>query len=248
MGIQIIKKNDQAFGSFNNGEIIENKPIGFPQDGGKTKPYSNLFYWAHASAKVGSTIGLHPHRGFEIVSYVLKGTIRHYDTKTDKWWSLDQGDLQVIKSGNGISHSEELKSNSVIFQIWFDPNISKSLYKEAEYKDYESSSFPLDHENNLSIKTIVGKNSPANLDTEGIHMEEIIIKENTERSINSKNTYSIYVLEGTCMMNDIQIEQDDFIKVQELNKLSFEVEMPVKIFAITSPKTPSYKSYYNSQL
>ena len=48
MSIQLIKREQQADGNFNNGEILEKKPIGFPQDGGITKPYSNLFYWAHA--------------------------------------------------------------------------------------------------------------------------------------------------------------------------------------------------------
>ena len=48
MPVEIFNKNQQASGSFNNGEILENKPIGFPQDGGQLKPYSNLFYWAHA--------------------------------------------------------------------------------------------------------------------------------------------------------------------------------------------------------
>ena len=48
MAIEFIEKNKQASGNFNNGEILENKPIGFPQDGGLLKPYSNLFYWAHA--------------------------------------------------------------------------------------------------------------------------------------------------------------------------------------------------------
>ena len=46
--IRVIENKNQAKGAFNNGEILENKPIGFPQDGGETKPYSNLFYWAHA--------------------------------------------------------------------------------------------------------------------------------------------------------------------------------------------------------
>ena len=246
MALQIIKKSDQAYGSFNNGDIFENKPIGFPQDEGKTKPYSNLFYWAHASAKINSTIGLHPHRGFEIVSYVLKGTIRHYDTKTDKWWDLNQGDLQVIKSGSGLSHSEELKKNSVIFQIWFDPNMTKSLYQEPDYKDYKSDCFPTNNKQNLSLKTIVGKNSPVNLDSEGIEMEEISILENTEWSVDLNKIYSIYILDGKGMLNNKQIGVDDFITVNELEKLSFKVKEPLKIFAITSPKNPSYKSYYNS--
>ena len=48
MNLKIYNISEQAKGNFNNGEILENKPIGFPQDGGKLKPYSNLFYWAHA--------------------------------------------------------------------------------------------------------------------------------------------------------------------------------------------------------
>ena len=48
MKIEVLKKADQANGNFNNGEILEKKPIGFPQDGGNSNPYSNIFYWAHA--------------------------------------------------------------------------------------------------------------------------------------------------------------------------------------------------------
>ena len=55
----------------NNGEILENKPIGFPGDGGKLKPYSNIFYWLMRGQDQKSTIGLHPHQGFEICSFVL---------------------------------------------------------------------------------------------------------------------------------------------------------------------------------
>ena len=68
-----VSKEEQAYGAFNGGEIVENKPIGFNREGGKLKPYSNLFYWANAIANVDSTIGLHPHQGFEIMSFILEG-------------------------------------------------------------------------------------------------------------------------------------------------------------------------------
>ena len=32
--IEIYTKDQQAYGEFNQGDIIENKPIGFPMDGG----------------------------------------------------------------------------------------------------------------------------------------------------------------------------------------------------------------------
>ena len=41
--IEVFKKENQPYGEFNNGEIIENKPIGFPNDRGSTSSYSNLF-------------------------------------------------------------------------------------------------------------------------------------------------------------------------------------------------------------
>ena len=39
MGVTIFKKEGQANGNFNTGEILEKKPIGFSQDGGELKPF-----------------------------------------------------------------------------------------------------------------------------------------------------------------------------------------------------------------
>ena len=142
MKINFYPPSKQANGNFNFGEIVEKKPIGFPQDGGQLKPFSNLFYWAHAwTTGKRSTIGLHPHQGFEICTFVLRGSINHFDTKLNKWVRLDEGDVQIIRSGNGISHSEEILENSEIFQIWFDPDLSKSLKKPASYNDYKIDEF-----------------------------------------------------------------------------------------------------------
>ena len=142
MSINILKKMTKQMVILTMEKFLKKKPIGFPQDGGKLKPYSNLFYWAHAWAPLNdSIIGLHPHRGFEICSFVLKGEIEHYDTLLDKWIKLSKGDVQVIKAGKGISHSEKLKKGSEIFQIWFDPNIQESLYINASYSDFKIKRF-----------------------------------------------------------------------------------------------------------
>ena len=142
MSILIYNKEDQASGNFNSGEILEKKPIGFPQDVGELKPYSNLFYWANAwTPNSKSTIELHPHQGFEICSFVIKGGIKHYDSKQQKWIPLIKGDVQIIRAGSGISHAEEILDKSEIFQIWFDPDISKTLLDDATYDDYKSNDF-----------------------------------------------------------------------------------------------------------
>ena len=119
--IRIINKSEQAYGAFNGGEIVENKPLGFPREGGATKAYSSLFYWANAIAKKDSTIGLHPHQGFEIMSFVLDGEIKHFDTKANEWKPLQKGDAQIIRSGNGISHSEFMGRRSSKNTKWRTP-------------------------------------------------------------------------------------------------------------------------------
>jgi hypothetical protein len=39
MAIDIYRRHEQADGQFNGGEILEKKPIGFPQDGGTLRTF-----------------------------------------------------------------------------------------------------------------------------------------------------------------------------------------------------------------
>ena len=125
--IEVYTKNQQSFGEFNGGEIIEkNKPIGFPHESGGSKAYSNIFYWAFAKGKKASTIGLHPHKGFEIMTYVINGSIKHYDTLIKKWITLNKGDVQIIQSGSEFHIQNIWRKIHQFFQIWFDPNLENS--------------------------------------------------------------------------------------------------------------------------
>ena len=244
MAIEIIPKDQQASGQFNGGQIIENKPIGFPQDGGNVRPYSNLFYWAYAEAVEESTIGLHPHQGFEIMSFVLKGAIRHYDTKLKEWRRLEVGDAQIIRSGNGISHAEHMENGSAMFQIWIDPNLGKTLEIPASYDDYKSSEFPKIDQGSIQIKTFVGKDSPFQMDTEGVEISELSFGKGVfEYSLNENNVYSLYFLRGGATINGEKTAQDDFVKVMDVTQLKIESETDSKIFLISSPKDVLYKTY-----
>ncbi|MBT3611506.1 MAG: hypothetical protein HN522_01005 [Flavobacteriales bacterium] len=237
--IEVFKKEDQAYGQFNNGEIIENKPIGFPTDGGPISSYSNLFYWAHAIAKSDSTIGLHPHKGFEIITFVISGSIKHYDTLIDKWIKLDKGDVQVIQSGSGISHSEFIQKNSSIFQIWFDPNIHKTLYDKPKYKDYKSNFFKI--KNNK--KTIIGKDSSLKIKSEDIEIFELKLTEDIILNLNSKKYYSIYLLSGKIALKEKEINNHDFIKISNENNISLQIINESNLFVIASPINVSYETY-----
>ncbi|HRI61251.1 MAG TPA: pirin family protein [Saprospiraceae bacterium] len=244
MSVRIIPKEQQGYGAFNGGEIVENKPIGFPQDHSTVRPYSNLFYWAHARAMTDSTIGLHPHQGFEICSFVLNGEIRHYDTKLKEWRPLKAGDVQIIRAGNGISHSEFIAKDGEIFQIWFDPDLTKTLDKPATYDDYKAADFPVKTENGVTVKTLAGPGSPFRMDTPGVEVFQIEIENGTYTlPADSTKIYSAYVLEGEVLFNGEDAKPSDFVQITEQSKIELQSLAGAKVFIIASPLTPGYRTY-----
>jgi redox-sensitive bicupin YhaK (pirin superfamily) len=244
MGVTIVKKIQQAFGQFNGGEILENKPIGFPREGGFFKPYSNLFYWAHAWSDKGSTIGLHPHQGFEIMSFVLKGTIDHFDTKLNKWLRLNEGAAQIIRAGNGISHSERINAGSHIFQIWFDPNLDKTLSQEASYNDYELTEFPLQKDEQKSKLTYKGEGSPLLMDTPGIEIYSYELNQGEHViELDESKVSSIYLVNGSAELDEGELETNDFVVVENSNNFTINSKENSILFVISSPKELEYNTY-----
>ncbi|KAG8420480.1 hypothetical protein J3459_011000 [Metarhizium acridum] len=83
--------------------------------------------------KANSGFPTHPHRDFEIFSYILSGELTHRDSmltkgseggQSDKFYRMHRGDVQFTTGGTGIAHSEfnEHKSDTVHFlQIWAIP-------------------------------------------------------------------------------------------------------------------------------
>lgn len=242
MKLKIIRREDQPDGQFNGGAVLEKRPVFY--DGEHTFPYSNLFYWAHAWSEKGSTIGLHPHQGFEILSFILKGEIEHYDTKNKTWNKLREGDVQIIRSGSGISHAEKLKENSSIFQVWFDPDLNKSIREPASYDDYISEAFPVKKENDVDVKTFIGAGSPLHMNTEGIVVKELKLqpgKHNLE--IPADKVWSVFVQEGSMNVGEEKLDAEDFFIVSETQSFSIDALTSLKLFIIESPLKPSYQTY-----
>jgi quercetin 2,3-dioxygenase len=83
--------------------------------------------------KANSGFPTHPHRDFEIFSYILSGELTHRDSmlakgaeggQSDKFYRMHRGDVQFTTGGTGIAHSEmnEHNSDTVHFlQIWAIP-------------------------------------------------------------------------------------------------------------------------------
>ena len=85
--------------------------------------------------------GTHPHSNMEIVSIPLEGDLEHRDSMNNMS-IINEGDIQVMSAGTGITHSEYNKNTDKevkFLQIWVFPkekNVSPR-YDQISIKEIE---------------------------------------------------------------------------------------------------------------
>jgi quercetin 2,3-dioxygenase len=237
--IQIIQKSDQFNDVIFGGKFHANKPV----YNGKSnvKPYSSLFYWSNGYVDDNCEFGLHPHEGFEIMTFLFEGTIEHYDTATKIWTPLNAGDFQVIQSNSGIRHQEKVSKNSRAFQIWFDPNFYEAVKLNPSYIDYHAKNFQSIEENGIKILTYVGKGSTAKALTPNLTIKKLAFDTQTKKeiSLSESMSYTFYVLNGNGKAENQTIEKDDAIRISNATKL--EIDFQGELFYIETPTNLNYK-------
>ncbi|MFO1394349.1 MAG: pirin family protein [Steroidobacteraceae bacterium] len=85
----------------------------------------------------------HPHRGFETVTYMLEGRMRHEDVLGNRG-DLGPGDVQWMTAAHGIIHSEmpqQTEGRMRGFQLWINLPAREKM-KPAAYRDIPSSVIP----------------------------------------------------------------------------------------------------------
>ena len=86
----------------------------------------------------------HPHRGFETVTYMLDGHMRHEDHLGNRG-DLSPGDVQWMTAARGIIHSEmpqQSEGRMRGFQLWINLP-SKEKMKPAHYRDIPAQQIPV---------------------------------------------------------------------------------------------------------
>ncbi|MBB6671082.1 pirin family protein [Cohnella nanjingensis] len=160
MKIETYSPERQGTGFFDGGKITEQKPIGFPREGGAVTRVGPLFYWAWFRAEAPAAIGLHPHQGFEIVTYVLSGEVFHGDTLGTRS-TVSAGGAQAMRTGSGVQHEEAMQGEGTEgFQIWFEPHLSQSIKTAPSYMQFEHEAFPVSREDGVEVKTVIGEGAP----------------------------------------------------------------------------------------
>ena len=107
----------------------------------------------------------HPHRGFETVTYMLDGHLRHED-HLGHTGDLKSGGVQWMTAGRGIIHSEmpqQERGRMRGFQLWINLPAREKM-KPAGYRDIQPEEIPVvELANGGRVKVIAGT-----LDVDGV--------------------------------------------------------------------------------
>lgn len=99
----------------------------------------------------------HPHRGFETVTYMLAGRMRHRDNRGHEG-VIEPGGVQWMTAGRGIVHSEMPEQTEGLmrgFQLWV--NLPARLKMSAPaYQEYGPDRMPVEVREGATVKVIAG--------------------------------------------------------------------------------------------
>jgi redox-sensitive bicupin YhaK (pirin superfamily) len=103
----------------------------------------------------------HPHRGFETVTYMLEGKMKHADN-TGREGIIGTGGIQWMRAGRGIVHSEmpeQTEGRMRGFQLWV--NLPAALkMSEPGYQEFEAGEIPVEtRTSGAKVKVIAGTTS-----------------------------------------------------------------------------------------
>lgn len=101
----------------------------------------------------------HPHRGFETVTYMLDGRMRHRDNHGNEGL-LVPGSVQWMTAGRGLVHSEMPEQQEGLmrgFQLWVNLPAAMKM-GEPRYQEFEPALIPVvEPAFGVSVKVIAGE-------------------------------------------------------------------------------------------
>ncbi len=119
----------------------------------------------------------HPHRGFETVTYMLAGRMRHRDNHGHSGL-LGPGSVQWMTAGRGIVHSEMPEQENGLmwgFQLWVNLP-AKDKMTTPRYQEFDPAAVPtLDASGGIKLRLVAGRIGDAAGPVVGIATEPMLV-------------------------------------------------------------------------
>ncbi len=183
----------------------------------------------------------HPHRGFETVTYILDGQMRHADSRGNEG-VIKAGGVQWMTAGRGILHSEMPEQQEGLlkgFQLWVNLPKSEKMC-EPKYQEFSAQQLPVDNTvGAYSIKVIAGKtdagiagpvtnvhSSPLYLDVQ-MHEQGVF-----KQSIASTHNAVVYVISGQLSVADVAVKAGQLAVFGDGDALYLEAQQASRFLVI----------------
>ena len=170
----------------------------------------------------GGGFDTHPHRDMEIISYVLRGALKHRDSMGTEA-VMKAGDVQRISAGTGVLHSEHNFSpiDPVHFlQIWIVPD------RKGAKPDYAEKSFAKAPRGQLHLVASKGGRDgsiPINQDAD-LYLAKLDPGHSVAHSLSAGRHAWIHVAEGTATVNGETLNAGDALALSEEPEIRIEGE------------------------
>ena len=180
----------------------------------------------------------HPHRGIETVTYMLSGKFEHEDSTGAKG-KMSSGDVQWMKTGGGIIHSEmpamsEGKLHG--FQLWVNMPAKFKLNK-PEYIYIDAKEMQIHKDKDKKVKVIAGKFGEIEGPIKGHNVEPVyfdieIAKEKVFNfELPSTHNSLIYLING-----EIKIGENNHDAIKDSNLIILTKGKRLKVYSLTKAK------------
>ncbi len=185
----------------------------------------------------GMGFSTHAHHNMEIISIPLEGDLEHKDSMGNTT-VIREGDIQAMSAGTGVQHSEKNKNRDrkvKFLQIWILP---KKPNVDPRYDQITL--------NKNSLKNRFQQILSPNPNDEGvwIHQDSWFYLGDFSGDLdveyllnNSANGVYIFLLEGSCTIEDQLLEKRDGYGISEATKLNIRIEGRAKILLMEVPLT-----------
>ena len=185
----------------------------------------------------------HPHRGIETVTYMLQGEFEHEDSTGAKG-KMSSGDVQWMKTGSGIIHSEmPAMSEGRLhgFQLWINMPAKLKMSK-PDYIYIDSDKMSVHKDQDKQIKVIAGKFEKAEGPVKGHNIQPVYfdVELNKDKEFNFKlpsthNTF-IYLINGEIEIgakNHEQIKDSTLVLLEKGEDLNVRAKSKSKFLVIS---------------
>jgi len=139
----------------------------------------------------------HPHRGLEIYTWVIEGTVSHEDT-TGGAGTIGKGELQRMFAGDYIEHQElNLHDDPArVIQIWFIADLQHRGL-EPHYQQVGKDELPMQRIGDASVYNLIGDGSPM------------------DHHVSARLTASVVDAQGTTTIQPPHDDEDLFLYVTD---------------------------------